>query len=127
MQIVCPDLDLKCVGSQNTLSDDANLLYDEQVTYFPIDYNKDAQETALDPILCKIMNYVLPGWPVYSSDKRMHPYFNHKEALTVHQGVLLLQNTCVVIPDSLKDDVLTLFHWEVVQMRQLDVTVASHG
>ena len=42
-----------------------------------------------DPVLAKMKNYVLKGWPLSVSDSDMHPYFNEQTELSVEGGCVL--------------------------------------
>ncbi|CAC5416982.1 unnamed protein product [Mytilus coruscus] len=51
--------------------------------------------TRKDPILSRVMNYVLQGWPASNADDDLGPYFTWKLELSLHDECLLWGNRVV--------------------------------
>jgi len=71
-----------------------------------------AQETAKDPILSKVLEFVLFGWPEPKSPMitdALRPFYHRRSELTVLEKCLLRGNR-VVIPTSLRAHVLKILH-----------------
>ena len=66
------------------------------------------KKTQVDPILSLVYRYVQNGWPSIV-DASLVPYKNKQDELTIHQGCLLW-GTRVVVPSSLRNEVLAELH-----------------
>lgn len=104
----------------------AEQIYESIVAEFPISSEVIAAHTKEDKALSLICHYVKNGWPksLPKSQVNLTPYFNRKLALTVQNGVLLLQtdHIRVVIPKVLEERVLQMLHeghWGQTRMQQL--------
>ena len=78
------------------------------------------QETKNDPVLREVLHYTKNGWPE-KPEERFQPYYNKRLELTHEDGVLLW-NSRVVIPESLRTILLKDLHAEhlgMVKMKQL--------
>lgn len=85
----------------------------------PITAKDIAYETQRDPVLAKVKQYVLSGWPKYVSEEVLQPYVNHKFELTVEMDCVLW-GFRVVIPEKLQDRLLSELHenhWGIVKMK----------
>ena len=54
----------------------------------PISFNHISRWTARDPIMSKVLQYVLQGWPVTLKNESLLPYFRRKEELSVENNCL---------------------------------------
>lgn len=75
----------------------------------PIDFQEVAKCTQKDPILSKVYEYVLSGWPNSINDENLKSYFNKRAELGTEQKCVLWGNR-VIIPSQLRSKVLNLFH-----------------
>ncbi|XP_041475767.1 uncharacterized protein K02A2.6-like [Lytechinus variegatus] len=57
----------------------------------PITPSRARSLTDKDPILSRVRNFILQGWPIADElqDKAFGPYLNRKDELSVHEGVIL--------------------------------------
>jgi len=69
------------------------------------------QATKVDTVSAKLAKYILDGWPVDKSqvDPECRPYWNDHDELTILNGILF-KGQCIVIPASLKKDMLDKLH-----------------
>ena len=78
------------------------------------------QETKNDPVLREVLHYTKNGWPE-KPEERFQSYYNKRLELTHEDGVLLW-NSRVVIPESLRTILTKDPHAErigMVKMKQL--------
>ena len=66
------------------------------------------RQTQVDPVLSKVYNYVISGWPSVI-DPTLVPIKNKRDELTTQQGCVLW-GTRVVVPPSLQEKVLHELH-----------------
>ena len=65
--------------------------------------------TLKDPILSKVLNFVLRGWPDNCLSEELHPYHLRKEELTIEDNIVLW-GLRVVVPQTLRLTMLNLLH-----------------
>ena len=77
---------------------------------FKIKYKLGSQLkwTAVDPVLSRVLDYVLYGWPS-SVGEEFQPYFKKKLELSVEDKCLLWGNR-IVVPPAGREEVLQLLH-----------------
>lgn len=87
----------------------------------PLTAKDIGQETQKDPVLAKVRDHILAGWPKHVPDESLHPYAKRKFELTI-------EDDCVhwdfraVIPDKLQNMLLSELHeshWGMVKMKSL--------
>ena len=61
----------------------------EDLNTSPVYAVKIKQWTARDPVLSRIKQFVLQGWPSDVEGNKLQPYFTRKNELSVHAGCLL--------------------------------------
>ena len=79
-----------------------------------------AIETKKDKVLSKVLHYTKSGWPD-KPESELQPYFSKRLELATEEGILLWDSR-VVIPDSLRGILLKDLHAEhlgMVKMKQL--------
>ncbi|XP_054286101.1 uncharacterized protein K02A2.6-like [Macrosteles quadrilineatus] len=90
---------------------------DEVVAFFssidemPITFKEISLATRHDPVLSKVLDYTLNGWPSYNNSPQLKPYFSRSTELSVEQDCLLWGRR-VVIPAPHRKEVLALLHKE---------------
>ena len=95
-----------------------------------LDARKVAMETAKDPFFKKILLFIQEGWPrVFNDSVEYHPEFkslsDHREQLNSEQGCVTWGNR-VVVPPTLRDDVLKILHTSHVGMSAMKAVARSH-
>jgi hypothetical protein len=75
----------------------------------PLNLTDVAIETQKDPLLHKIYQIILRGWPEKCPGTEYIPFFNKMDLLSVDQNCIMLGER-VVIPVSLQNHVLNLLH-----------------
>ena len=83
----------------------------QQLDELPVTDKEIRKATTQDPVLSQVFNYILHGWPVYSSavDRKVCPFFHKRTELTIHNGCLLW-GLRVVIPQKHHHKVMQLLH-----------------
>ena len=72
----------------------------------PIDSKQCKMATLRDPILSKVLNFVLRGWPDKCPSEGLRPPHLRKEELTIEDNILLW-GLRVVVPQTLRLTMLT--------------------
>ncbi|XP_055604884.1 uncharacterized protein K02A2.6-like [Uranotaenia lowii] len=86
----------------------------------PLNFCSIAKETSSDKCLSKIIEYLNQGWPK-KLDMETKEFHGLKSKLHLEQGVLLMDGK-VIIPSSLKDDIMNLLHSNhegIIKMKKL--------
>ena len=78
-------------------------------TQVPIKCKDIKIETQRDPILCKVLRYVMHGWPNGNSDSNLTPYFVKRNEISIEQGCLLWSYK-VIIPLKFRSHLLNELH-----------------
>eukprot|EP00079_Xenopus_tropicalis_P034355 XP_017948126.1 PREDICTED: uncharacterized protein K02A2.6-like [Xenopus tropicalis] len=91
-------------------------VHDESVIFqvsfaeeLPISCKDIAAATSRDPLIAKVWDFTSKGWPNYSSDKILKPYFEKRDELSIDQGCLLW-GIRVVIPPKYRQRLLHELH-----------------
>lgn len=74
-----------------------------------LDYNVIKSETKSDPILSRILSYVLDGWPSEIDIKELRPYFNRKNELYIELGCVMWGHR-LVIPSVCRKNIISELH-----------------
>ena len=105
-----------CLSRLPIHSDKANEEVDEvrlinllQIESLPMNADQVRKATQTDPVLSRVLQYMMTGWP----DKQITPeitlYFNKRHEITVEDGCLLW-GIRVIIPSQLRERVLYELH-----------------
>lgn len=87
-----------------------------------------AQETAKDPILSKVIEFLKTGWPsvkIKNIDKKFQPYFLKKNELNFELGCLFFSHK-VIIPSSLQLKILNELHTTHLGVVKMKSTARSY-
>lgn len=76
----------------------------------PIAPEKLSAESKMDSVIITGLRYVLHGWPEVKDDGDMRIFSGRRSELSIHKGCLLWGNWRVVIPATLRQEVMTLLH-----------------
>jgi len=77
----------------------------------PLDARDIQEATRKDPVLSKVLDCVLSGWPNHVDEEELRPYFVRRHELSVEQGCLLW-GLRVVIPPKYHERLLSELHEE---------------
>lgn len=83
-------------------------IFDDNINSLPIQSKEIAKETAKDPLLLKVHDFILTGWPEKCSEQFL-PYFRIRHELTTYDGCIVW-GIRVVIPPSLRKQLLSSLH-----------------
>ena len=87
----------------------AHLFNITQLESLPVNARQIARETAKDPVLSKVLQYTLSGWPKEVDDVILKPYFYRRTQLGIEEGCLMW-GMRVIVPTSLRKRVLEELH-----------------
>ena len=98
-------------GYKDEALDTVCLLEQQQLNDLPIKATDIRHETVSDPILSKVYNFTVRGWPnsIKSVPEEIKPFYRKRLELTTFNGCLLL-GLKVVVPKKFQDSVLKLLH-----------------
>ena len=87
------------------------LLEQQQLNHLTIKATDIQRETSANPVLSKVYNFIVCGWPLSLSlvPNEVKPFYNKRFDLTVFNGCLLL-GLKVVIPQKYQQAMLELLH-----------------
>ena len=71
------------------LKEVAEIFFFSGLEELPIDAKDISRETRRDPVLARVLNYTLMGWPNYVTSDELKPYFTRRHELSVDQGCVL--------------------------------------
>jgi hypothetical protein len=75
----------------------------------PVEASVIANATRKSPLLSKVIDFVLSGWPKHNNNSRLRPFFSKRFELSFDHGVLPW-GLRVVIPETLQYTILTELH-----------------
>ena len=81
----------------------------EELQDAPLTSTQIATWTRRDPLLAKVLRYVLEGWPTYCADDGVKPYWTKRLELSAEAGCLIWGGR-VVIPPKARQTVLVELH-----------------
>ena len=93
------------------LKEEAEIFFFSGLEELPIDAKDISRETRRDPVLARVLNYTLMGWPNYVTSDELKAYFTRRHELSVDQGCVLW-GMRVIIPPSLRNRLLQELHEE---------------
>ena len=102
-------LPLPCTEPPTAAVQDVDIFHASQVHALPVTAQKVKKETRNDPLLAKVYNYTLRGWPQHCTDDQLKPFATRKDELTLHDGCILWGSR-VIIPKSLQATLLRELH-----------------
>ena len=93
---------------EKPLQDAVAIFQLSQIERLPVQVSQIRKETQRDPILSRVLQYILQGWPQVVEDA-FNAYFIKQHELTVEQGCILWEIR-TVIPPSLRQLVISELH-----------------
>jgi hypothetical protein len=106
------------VSSENL---ELSVNYFSHVQDLPVRCHEISACTRKDPVLAKVLQFTLEGWPAHVDDPELQPYFLRRHELSADQGCLLW-GMRVVIPTKFHDRMVQELHNEhlgIVRMKAL--------
>ena len=91
----------------------------------PISARDIAENTRKHPILSKVYEYTMNGWPSHVSRDCLKPYFSRRNELSTDNGVILW-GLRVVIPDGFTERILGELHEEHIGICRMKALARSY-
>ena len=88
----------------------ADIFSVSQIDNLPITAKDIAKATQKDPVLSRVYDYTLNGWPDHCEDQQLIPYLRRRNELSTDQKCVLW-GIRVVVPPSLRDRLLDELHY----------------
>ena len=101
--------------------DDVKLINTSQIESLPVSADKVRNATRNYPILSRVFEFTINGWPDEPMSDALKPYFNKRLEITVKEGCILW-GIRVIIPTTLRAKVLAelhVGHLGIVRMKSL--------
>ena len=95
-----------------------------QLEMLPVTSQEIRRATQRDPLLSKVQEYTLKGWPTRVT-KPLQPYQAKLAELSVEEGCLMWGRR-VIVPDSLKERVLKELHKEHLGITKMKAVARNH-
>jgi hypothetical protein len=117
----CDGLSRLPAGTDNYLAQELPVNYFSFVDELPIEAKHIASASRNDPVLARVLNFVMSGWPAHCPSDDLKPFFNRRHELTADQGCILWGNRVVIPPchrEKLLED-LHMTHPGIVRMKSL--------
>lgn len=67
----------------------------EHLDHIPVNSSHIQEWTRRDPVLSRVYQFTLNGWPPHCSDAELHPYLSRKAELTIEDGCVLWGNRVI--------------------------------
>ena len=85
------------------------LMLSEQLSSSPITAQEIKTMTSKDPVLSKVLQFVLYGWPISAVSEELRPYYRRREELSHFEGCVLWGHR-VVVPPQAQETILKILH-----------------
>ena len=108
-------------SSDHFIGQELSVNYFSYVDQLPVSAKQIAEASRKDPVLSKVMTYVMSGWPAHCADEDLKPYFSRRDQLSCDQGCLMW-GMRVIIPPCFRQrllDELHMTHSGIVKMKSL--------
>lgn len=86
-----------------------DLFYFSYVDELPITSMDISKATQRDPVLSRIFEFIMNGWPNYVDDEDLKPYFIRKNELSSEKGCILW-GLRVIIPPTYREQIIKDLH-----------------
>ena len=111
------------IGSEGSSegADGVKLINTLQIESLPMNVDQVRKATQKDPILSRVLQFVMTGWPDKQNEPETTHYFTKRHEITVEDGCLLW-GIYVIIPKQLREWVLHELHTGhpgIVRMKSL--------
>ncbi|XP_055758363.1 uncharacterized protein K02A2.6-like [Salvelinus fontinalis] len=96
-------------NSDSDSEDDRAVFQISLIDKLPISASDIAEETRKDPVLSKVLDLTLGGWPTFVNDNNLRPFIDKKDQLFTDQGCVLWGSR-VVVPHKFQRRLLSDLH-----------------
>jgi hypothetical protein len=97
------------VDSPDTADPDERYIHHTVADDLPITAKEIKATTAKDPVLSKVLEYCMTGWPSATSEGEIQSYHRRREELSVEDGILLWGRR-VIVPKEYHQQILEELH-----------------
>ena len=78
---------------------------------FPITAKGIGKATVLEPLLSRVLDFVMTGWPEKCDEEELKPYHISSQELSCEQSCVLW-GSGVIVPQVFREKMLKELHWE---------------
>jgi hypothetical protein len=108
--LILPDyMSRKPLPIQDKIDQTINVVQEVRELELPVQTIQIAAETNKDPVLSRVLNLTMSGWPEHCSDEAIKPFWLKREIIGIEQNCLMLGER-IIIPKTLQSFVMSLLH-----------------
>ena len=74
------------------MKEEAEMLFFSGLDELPVNSKDISRDTRGDPVLARVLEYTITGWPNHVTDEELKPYFTRQNERTADQGCVLRGN-----------------------------------
>ena len=93
------------------MKEEAEMFFFSGLDELPVDSKDISRHTRKDPVLARVLEYTLVGWPNHVTEEELKQHFTRQNELTADQGCVLW-GMRVIIPPLLRNRLLQGLHEE---------------
>lgn len=97
------------VGEASSGDPEEYFVFETVLMETPITATEISKHTDKDPVLAKVLEFTLSGWPNHCVDPAIQPYFTRRDELSLEDGCLIWGRR-VIIPSKLHELILSELH-----------------
>ena len=75
------------------MKEEAETFFFSGLDELPVDSKDISRDTRRDPVLARVLEYTLAGWPSHITEEELKPYFTRRHEVTADQGCVLWECT----------------------------------
>lgn len=109
----------------NVESEEADIFRFSQIDELPVVAKDISCATRNDPILSRVLDYTLRGWPNHISDNEINPFFSRKEQLSTEQGCIIW-GLRIIIPMAYRERLLSDLHDQHIGVCRMKALARSY-
>ncbi|XP_054287559.1 uncharacterized protein K02A2.6-like [Macrosteles quadrilineatus] len=98
-------------GNNSCDDDEGEVNFFAATDELPITYKEISTATRYDPILSKVLDFTMHGWPNSTNDAQLTPYITRSSELSVDRDCLLWGRR-VIVPEPYRKEIMMLLHKE---------------
>lgn len=106
-------------------TEEGDIFHFSHLDDLPVMAEDISRETKKDPVLVRVLDYTLNGWPNHVTEEGLKPYFQRREELSTDQGCLLW-GLRVIIPPVFRQRLLEELHDQHTGMNRMKSLARSY-
>lgn len=79
------------------IKEEAEMFFFSGLDELPVDSKAISKDTRTDPVLARVLEYTLSGWPNHVTEEELKPYFTRRHELETDQGCVLWGMRVIIV------------------------------